>query len=146
MAPLNTCPVLQVSFIRTSAWVLPSRGSLMHCPAALRRMLINSKSKGTSKAPSVSNSSERRIKEKPLLIPNFVLPSSTLMHPKKSLNSPSQSQSSCPTSCPKAGFGWQVPDTNSQWLTFIQILIKNQMGIVFFEDERDRHEISKEIL
>lgn len=41
---------------------------------------------------------------------------------------------------------WHIPDTISQWLTLIQIIIINQNGIGFFEDELDRHEISNKIL
>lgn len=67
---------------------------------------------GSSKAPSVPNNSERRIKEKPPLMPNFVLPPSTLMLPQEASQFPLTVQSSSPTSCPKAGFGLTCPRHN----------------------------------
>lgn len=95
------------------------------------------------KAPNVPHQSERRIKEKSLLMSNFVLLSSTLMLPQEVSHGPNYLVQPL---APRRALVWHVPDTISQWLTLIQIIIKNQKGIVFFKDELDRHEISKEIL
>lgn len=124
----------------TCVWVLPPRGPLMHCPAALRRSLIHSRPlylQGSQCSKEFREEDKRKTISDVKFCVMLMLPQEVSTH---SPNHLVQSLAS------KKALAWHVPDTISQWLTLIQIIIKKQKSIVFFKDEFDRHEISKEIL